>query len=217
MIPAILSIYPRGKKIYIYIKTIHNVTSSLTCNSQKLQITQMSTTILIAMDWIVCPPNSYVEALILNIFIFVMGRLVTTVEVVLCDVCSHKRWVSFCLVFFWCSLLELSPHDVRKLKHPWWGFVDSSIWPLSCNQYQPAFGWVTSSLWVTPAKVLTLWSREEVSLMYPSWIPDPQNLWAQTVVLLGRRRNGNNKRKGRIQFSWKIRKDLWVVLVAFES
>lgn len=39
MIPAIpfLSIYPRGKKIYVYIRPYTNVTSSLTCNSQKLQ------------------------------------------------------------------------------------------------------------------------------------------------------------------------------------
>lgn len=124
--------------------------------------------------------------------IFNMGKLVTTVEVMLCDFWSHKRWFSFCLVFLQCSLLDPSPHDRMKPKQPWGGLIWALRWRTALSevlldsQHQPRDIWVSKpldelhpSLWVTPTKVLTLWSREEVSVVYPSWIPKPQNLWAQ--------------------------------------
>lgn len=40
---------------------------------------------------------------------FIMEKLVTTLEAVLCDFWNYIRWLSFCPVFSWCSLLESTP------------------------------------------------------------------------------------------------------------
>lgn len=118
---------------------------------------------------------------------FIMEKLVTTLEMVLCDFWNYIRWFSFCPVFLWCSLLEPTPMmwdaQAARRKSCW-----SSIWGLHCYQWSSHQTWRGVSIWMSWALAmespqLRSWC-EEVSLTYPSRIPNWSTASASMVIVL---------------------------------
>ena len=144
----------------------------------------------------------------------IMQKLATTLEGVLCDFWNFTRGFSFCLVFLWCSLLEPAPMM--------WGRPSSSkevlltapseVFTDSHSNHQT---WRAVSVWMSwvlamESPQLRSWCGEEVSLTYPSRIPDWSTESASTVIavlyhlvsfhaamvaqqLTWRKRSGNNE------------------------
>lgn len=143
----------------------------------------------------------------------IMERLLTTLEAVLRDFWNYTRGFSFCLVFLWCSLLEPAP---------WWRTpkqleevlltAPSEVVTDSHSNHQT---WRAVSVWMSgvlamESPQLRSWCGEEVSLTYPSRIPNWPTEPASTVIaalyhsvsfhaamvaqqLAWRKRSGNNE------------------------